>query len=373
MSRLPSDEQLGAFFDGELPPDEHQAMEALIAASPETRKHLEDLALLNALGPRIEEQLPSDLYWEDLPDRILARISLEDQHEALAATHQAAPERVSWWQRFRTPAGTWATAAVAVAALAGGGYLLAGHASSSAPSLAENRAPVAGPASESATPVTVHPGAAVTRPESVPPLGMSTDLAANRSPEELYVRKVQRVFKTLGINPGQTSLDGGPTVPEYGASAFGTPIQRVSLGDGAHPDGTPSLSELGSGRAAYFLSTALEAERAGERDLAREGFDLVTHNTDPRDRLYRAADAGLTRCNWQRRLEEAGDQRAPLLKTMFQEAERRYVSYLQGNVGDCIRARNLYSCYAEYGGADVSAASVRYARARMKELMTCDQ
>ena len=71
----PSDEQLTAFFDKQLPDHKHTPIQDHVAACAECTAVLGDFAVLEDMGPLVEESLPGDLYWEDLPDRILARIA----------------------------------------------------------------------------------------------------------------------------------------------------------------------------------------------------------------------------------------------------------------------------------------------------------
>ena len=123
----PSDEQLTAFFDKQLPDRKLEPIQTHLTGCPDCRAVLSDFAVLQDMGPRVEERMPSSLYWEDLPDRVLARIAMGehagDADPTLVGGEESpAPAGAtrSWWRHLWSPAVRWsaATAVVAVAGLA---------------------------------------------------------------------------------------------------------------------------------------------------------------------------------------------------------------------------------------------------------------
>ena len=88
-------ERLCAYHDGELPPREHAAVAAHLAACPECAALLADMAAVDAAAASLPAEAPEG-YFELLPSRVVAR---------LGATSKA-PART---RRF--PAWTWAAAA----------------------------------------------------------------------------------------------------------------------------------------------------------------------------------------------------------------------------------------------------------------------
>jgi hypothetical protein len=88
-------ERLCAYHDGELPPREHAAVAAHLAACPECAAWLADMAAVDAAAASLPAEAPEG-YFESLPSRVVARLG--------AASRASARTR-------RLPAWTWAAAA----------------------------------------------------------------------------------------------------------------------------------------------------------------------------------------------------------------------------------------------------------------------
>ena len=73
----PSPEQLNAYFDSELPPEEMSSLESHLQDCSGCRSEISWFSTLTDLGKERVEVLPGESYWTDLPDRIMAR-ALQD-------------------------------------------------------------------------------------------------------------------------------------------------------------------------------------------------------------------------------------------------------------------------------------------------------
>ena len=69
----PTPEQLNAYFDSELTPEEKSSLESHVQDCAGCQSEISWFSSLTDLGKEITESLPGESYWKDLPDRIVAR------------------------------------------------------------------------------------------------------------------------------------------------------------------------------------------------------------------------------------------------------------------------------------------------------------
>ena len=119
----PSPEELSAYFDDELSPQQGSNIEAHLNGCPGCKTLVDEFGLMAEMGPRGDESLPGPAYWQDLPDRILARIA-DDSLDGFVPVQSGR----SFWNRLWNPEGPWrwavGTAASAVL-VAGAWFVLA--------------------------------------------------------------------------------------------------------------------------------------------------------------------------------------------------------------------------------------------------------
>lgn len=111
----PSSDELSAYFDQEIPPTDRASVSDHLTRCPECRSVVDGFSLLEELGPVVEEMLPGEAYWLDLPDRILARLA-QDADAPAVAPAEAEPG-ASFWHRLWNPTGAWRWALGSVATL----------------------------------------------------------------------------------------------------------------------------------------------------------------------------------------------------------------------------------------------------------------
>jgi anti-sigma factor RsiW len=355
---IPSDEQLGAYFDEELSEADRNRVEAFLTTSPPARTLLDDFRTLQELGPMVDDRMPSALYWEDLPDRVLARIASEGRTDALLEARGGRTEPASrprWWERLASPAGRWATATAAVAVVGLGAYWITQGGPGAADSIAKDSGTI---------------GAA--SPEAIP----VSPLTAAGNPEEAYRAETQRVFRTLGTGGrlGET-MDVLPGAAAISSPAGQSPIQRVSLGamDQSQTRVASPVVRPGAGPtdAEWFFMSAIKHEKMGNCDLAQKGYRLVQANTIPQDPLNVAAGAGLTRCAWRKKIHAAGAESTKTLNSLAGQAEKMYAAHAAGHHQDCARAWQLMVSYLDLARSHVPPETVLALQARIDDIGRC--
>jgi hypothetical protein len=340
-STHPSPENLSAFFDRELPADERIPVEAHLAGCPSCRAEMDAFAVLSELGPRIEESLPGDAYWKDLPDRILARIV----NPGPAAPHPGpAP---SWWQRVWHPQGrmqvAWGAAAMlAVTAVAW--VVMQGQPNPwrpvPVPEIAENIAP-----SDPGEPVLQTGDHSELANHVLPDYANRPDSDPTPSPQS-YIRRVYTTYgdrnnlgMLLDVAEGETQrATRGPgigqqvtqTLDEYGA-----PSSQGSVDDAASrlrlgPEARSSAQGVvihGCGEEdpieSAFLA-ALKALESGNYEMARQGFLIVRDKLPPTESLRHEAEFRLQYIQWRERLESAFGERVQAMNELHRLANASY-------------------------------------------------
>jgi len=346
---LPSIETLCAYHDKELPESERQAVEAALRESPESLALLEDFATLDTVGPHVEERLPGESYWLDLPDRILARAAVGEQ--------QASSGRRSSWQRFFAPQGAWgwAVGATALVAVAGVSWLAMRNSDNPVNPLETEAVLTAG-----------------TEGVSEPPDDL--DDVSEMSPE-MYT---QRVLMTLGGegNIGE-SLDILAVDPVSSPPSAQSPLHQVSMALG--PEMRQDMERVicdGPGKSSpieeAFLC-ALKAEEVGRYDLARQGYALVLRRAPKDHPIHWQADFRLTFHKWATRMNNApGLQRVRMIEELNQLAHQTYQRWQQsGQMQDCQKAYCLNKTLVQLVQGDATPTDVQQTNVRVDQLQDC--
>lgn len=342
----PSDEQLSAFFDRQVPPAERLRIETHVTECVECREALSEFSSLEAWGPAVEERLPSDLYWQDLPERILARIAAEERTSPGVLAVEPGP---SWLRRLLSPGASWgwigATAAVAM--IGGAIYFSQGSGDDSAPIAA-----AVGPGEVSVPDETLPPG--------VPPIFTTAN------PEEEYRMRIA----TLGMDGNfGTSLDEIRVL--QGAAGGSSRIQQVGLASPLGPGQLGGSNVIADPELGYFFNTARRAEEMGHSDVAMQGYHLLYSKADPACVSRLAAETGMVRCAWRAKLAQARTESASVLSALYAEADAAYRDHLAGHHENCRKGWELFVAYVDLANECASHAMIAEAQSRLREIERC--
>jgi hypothetical protein len=318
----PSPESLSAYFDQELPADERQPIDAHVTECAACRAELDAFAVMSELGPAIEDILPGEAYWKDLPDRILARLA---NPGTVAPASAPAP---SWWQRLLHPEGrvrvAWGAAAL-VAVTVGAWALMEGKPNPwrpAAPEVAQNLG-------QDAADQDIPEGASSSLGNEVLPDYVNRAAADPTPTPQSYIRRVYTTYgdrnnmgTMLDVAEGEIQNARGlglgeqvtETLPGYGPLVRST--EPASINDVATAlDLGPQARESAQGVVQHgcgeedpieitFLA-ALKAEESGNYDMARQGFLIVRSKLAQNDGLRHEAEFHLQYMQWRQRLEAA--------------------------------------------------------------------
>ena len=360
----PSIETLSAYFDNELPESERAAIEAYLASHPEAQTLLSDFSLLNEAGPAIDDRLPGDGYWMDLPDRILARIAAEDAAPVSAAVTTSQP---SLWQRLFPRQCAWRFAVGSGAALA----LVA----TALWVLQEPENPV-NPVMADVNPVLNAP--------TPGPMDVVDQLVSAGAPDPDAETYARRVVRTLGGPSFGESLNPGiQELPQGGASSGPGALRTVGLGHSnalppLQPEAAREMENIicngpGESSVESAMLLSVKADEMGQVGLARDGYQVVMQNTPANDPLHWEARYRLTYSLWTEHmasLDEMGRARAMAeLNTL---AQKTYQAWIQsGQLRDCQRAyclnRTLKTVSREMAAQEATAQTA----VRVDELAAC--
>lgn len=350
----PSAQELSAFYDRELSPAETTSVEEHLTACSGCRTEIEAFSVMAELGPRVEESLPGESYWKDLPDRILARLAAESMPEPVPA---ATP---GFWQRLLHPEGglRFALGVTAAVAVVGAAWIiLQGQPNPWRPGtgdlVAENQAAPGDPSQN------------LTDPEPAP------------ENAETYTQRVVSTFgdrnnlgESLDIVPGQSATTSGPaagigsrvsySLPPLGAQARESAQGVVSVGCGEqHP-----LEQ------AYLA--ALRAEEAGEYALASQGYQLVQNSLPRGNALHHEAEYRLQLLAWKQRMETAWNERAKAIQELNQQAAGAFQAWQETQrQQDCQKAWCMNKVLLNLGPEVADGQDIQMTAARIKQLKSC--
>jgi hypothetical protein len=364
-SAHPSPEALSAYFDKEQALVEGIDVESHLSGCAQCRAELEWFGLLNELGPRIEESLPGESYWKDLPDRVMQRLLMADARPA-----EPAPTG-GFWQRLLGPRPAWryAMAGAATLAVAAGVWVTVHHtpnpwAPNAGSELATNEAASRAPGASTST-------EAISLPKELQP---------SRSPASESAKGfAQRIFLTYGSrdNPG-TSLDltPGQVVPDQGGSRVGTQASQVGL---LNPDMQALANEVvgyscGEDSLGQAYMASLRAEQEGDYRTAALGYQLLMGRVGPEHRLYQYSEYRLSYLAWKVRMANAISRQSQALAELNRLADRTYQDWEKsGREIDCRKAWRMNRVLQQIGPEMSSPALVQHTSTRIAQLKNCSQ
>jgi anti-sigma-K factor RskA len=376
----PSSDDLSAYFDHELSDTEAASVATHLADCPDCRSHIEAFAVLAELGPRVEEMLPGDTYWTDLPDRVLTRLAMDPEDVGAPAVAKGS----SFWRNLWNPEGAWrwAVGSTAAAVLLVGAWFTIHQAQNPAAPIGQTVAESTPAPAEVPAPGTGLAGTPLMSGNSrgadlAQVVNNETDAGPEMSPDAFS----RRVIMTLGgrndlgqsldIASGQAVAGGGAASPIADQVSWTLP----ALGPQARLE-TQGVVSCGPGESPLEKAfvCAAKADEMGQSDLAREGYQVVQRFSNQSLPIYWEADYRLTYHRWRQRLASvpAGPQRAQVLSQMQQLADRSYKSWKKtGSVPDCREAwcmnRAFFRLAAEVSGVGSSAEQNK----RMTDLVRC--
>lgn len=368
-SAHPAPEALSAYFDKELPAPEQAAVESHLSDCGACRAELEMFVLMAELGPRVEESLPGESYWKDLPDRILQRVLME--HAIPAEPEPAA----GGWRRIFSGLSSgrsfWRPALAGVAGLA-----VVGAVWITVQRTPNPWAPV---------PVADRGTAELTVPEELQP--------AVSPEQETATGFAQRIFLTYGNRENMgTSLDllPGQVISTDGSHSAGSQVGQDGSFDAAGTGAVSQVSLLnddmralanevvsyscGEDSLELVYVAALRAEQTGRYDLAALGYQMLMQRLRPDDRLYLYADYRLNYLVWKVRMQRAMAGQGKTLAELNRLADRSYQAWEKtGRETDCRKAWCMNRVLQQIGPEATAPVPVQHASTRIEQLRDCMQ
>ncbi len=358
----PSIETLSAYFDNELPPSERAAVESYLQRHPEGRLLLDDFVLMGDAATGIEEPLPNDSYWQDLPDRVLARIAQEDDPVVLPTAEPAAG--TSLWDRLWNPQGAWRFAVGTAAALGIGAVAwVALH--------------------EPRNPVEPAPRGGIVELAGIPDgLDAADEMEGLDPPDVAPEIFAQRVIHTLGQGTQGTWGESINPIAEPTPRSGDASLRRVGVTSGATdlallPETRRDMQGMicdgpGNSPLQDAMLVAIKAEEVGRTDLAVQGYRVVMANAPQNDPLYWEANYRLTYHKWEEKIggDPRGHARAVSeLQTLAKETYQAWNT--SGRMRDCQRAYCLNKTLVRLASEAAAPAEMQLTEVRVGELTQC--
>jgi len=360
-SACPSSEALNAYFDHESSTDARASIDAHIPACASCRTELEWFGLLNELGPRVEESLPGDTYWQDLPHRILGMIMVEEEVSASSSSSAAAPAKTSWWARLWGPSPSWryVTAGVASLAVIGGAWVITrNHPSPWNPDAAKSSVATA----------------ADNDPVVLPEQLQSDTPIENQSAAMI----AQRVFDTYGTSRDNmgTPLDlkPGEAAPNQGHSSLGVRASHIKT---LSPDMRALAEEVvpygcGEDSLTQVYIAALRAEQKGDYRSAAYGYQWLMASAPQGNLLHQYSYYRLNYLVWKVRMTAAMTQQAQAMDELNKIADHTYQTWERtGNDQDCRKAWCMNRVLQQLGPDMAEPIHVQTASTRVQVLQDC--
>jgi hypothetical protein len=359
-SACPSSEALNAYFDNESPSDVRASIDTHLPVCASCRTELEWFGLLNEFGPRVEESLPGETYWQDLPHRILGMIMVEEEVSASSSSSAAALAKPSWWARLWGPSPSWryVTAGVASLAVIGGAWIITRNHPS--------------PWNPDATKSSVT-AAADHDPVELPEQLQSDTPIENQSAATI----AQRVFDTYGTssdNMGKSlDLKPGEAVPDQGHSNLG--VQASQMGS-LNPDMRALAEEVvpygcGEDSLTQVYIAALRAEQKGDYRSAAYGYRWLMASAPQGNLLHQYADYRLNYLVWKVKTQAAMTQ-AQAMDDLNKIADHAYQTWERtGNDQDCRKAWCMNRVLQQLGPDMAEPAHLQTASTRVQVLQDC--
>jgi len=356
----PSIDSLSAFVDNELPPGDIADIRAHVDGCPGCRDQVQAFSSLGEMARGLDEPLPGEAYWKDLPDRILARI-------AGAVVPRPVPEpQPSLWHRLWNPSGGWrlalgsAASLCLVAALWFVVHQTGTPWSPAAPEMAEQ---VATPVADDGSLYTPVDDAG--RPQPT----MNPNSYSKRVIMSLGGR--DNLGTPLDILPGRAAGSGSGystigsqvtnTLPPLSPDAAAVTNGVISYGCGENPI-----------ESAYLA--ALKAEESGNYHLASQGYRLVRASLPIGSNLRHEAEYRLMYLAWSERMQSTWTQRAKAIDELNQLASRSFQTWQQSQLDrDCTKAWCMNRVLLSLGPEVASPANLQQTSSRVQQLKDCAQ
>ena len=320
---------------------ERDQVESLLNSDPQAKTAMDELMFIQEMGPVVEESMPGDAYWQDLPDRIIERVN----GESLARPVIEAP-KPTIWERLFSPQAAWKwAAATAVVAIAGFGI---------------NSQSPTGPQADNlqANSLTVNDQAT------------NEDLLAEaHNQNDAYVQRVAKTFGgPMGVSLDQTSSgvvrrEPGPGSLIQQASGFG----HLEVPASQEPQ---QLQSQNGCTVEESFKAARYCEETGSPRLAMEGYRLVAASTDQRADLNLAARLGLVRSEWTARLQETDDLDDTFQKLMM-ETDAAYNMHASGVHSACEDAWAVHYTLVSLSASYLDAAKHAEYQDQMTDVARC--
>jgi len=359
-SACPSSESLNAYFDHESSPDDRTSIDAHLPACTSCRNELEWFGLLNEFGPRVEESLPGDSYWQDLPHRILGLIMVEGEVETPSSSSVGTKAAPSWWQRLWGPSPSWRYVSAGVASLAviGGAWVITrNHPSPVNPDTTKSA--VATPANDEAAAL---------------PVELQDDTSLDTQSASVIAK---RVFDTYGTNRETmgTTLDlpPGEVVPDQGHSPVGA--QASQMGS-LNPDMRALAEEVvpygcGEDSLTQVYIAALHAEQNGNFRNAAYGYRWLMARVPQGYLLHQYADYRFNYLVWKVKMQAALTQ-GQTMDELNKIADHAYQTWEKtGTDSDCRKAWCMNRVLQQLGPEVVEPTHVEMASTRVQVLQDC--
>jgi hypothetical protein len=362
-SACPSSEALNAYFDKESSADLQASIDTHLPECAGCRKELEWFGLLSELGPRVEESLPGDSYWQDLPHRILGMIMVEGEVEASSSSSAGAAAKPNWWTRLWGPSPSWryVTAGVASLAVIGGAWIVTrNHASPWNPDATTNSS-VATTADNDPMPL---------------PDELQTDTPiANQSAAAI----AHRVFVSYGTDRETMGTDlnlmPGEAVPDQGHSSLGAQASQMGSLNPAMRALAEEVVPYGCGEDSLtqVYIASLRAEQKGDNRSAAFGYRWLMASAPQGNLLHQYAEYRLNYLVWKVKTQAAlSTQQADAMDQLNKIADHTYQTWERtGDDQDCRKAWCMNRVLQQLGPEMVEPTHVQTASTRVQVLQDC--
>ena len=352
-SACPSSEALSTYFDKESAPEVTSSITDHLPGCANCRAELEWFGLLNEFGPRVEESLPGESYWEDLPHRILGLVMVEEEGQTSSSSVSAPKSSGGFWQRLWGPSPSWryVTAGVASLAVIGGAWIITRN----QPTLSTDGS----------------------RNTDVAP---NTEVVSNELPEVLKTpisdqNKSLVEFAEDVMGPPETlNLISGQVTADQGRSGIGAQVTHT-----LNPDMRALAEEVtpygcGEDSLTQVYIAALHAEQSGNFRSAALGYQILMNRVPSSHMLHQYAEFRLNYLIWKVKMETAMVQQAQAMDELNRIAEHTYQTWEKtGNDTDCRKAWCMNRVLQQLGPEMTEPVHLQTASTRVATLENCGQ
>ena len=350
----PSPEELSSYFDQELSTSDREPIESHLAGCSSCQDELKAFGVLSEMGPRVEESLPGDAYWSDLPSRILARI----QQDAAPRPSVVRP-RSAGWSWLWSPQGIWryvVGTAVSFGLVAGLWLVLSEQQLPGNPTdLAQDVSPA-------------------------PDRNLFSD-AGTSGPTLSPNSYTRRVVQTYGSRDDLgTSLDFDPVSRQQADPNRPRPVRGTQVTQRT-PTLQPDMRQFTDGVVSYGCGAedpveaayiaALVAEAAGDYRMAIQGYNVIRANVPQGRALHHEAQYRLNYLAWEQKLRAQGFHRSTMAE-LNNLANKAYQTWLQTQQNrDCQEAWCMNRILLKLDSELAEAQQAKLRLSRVNQLKNC--